>query len=80
MREDLRSYTLDLYKSYHLCENHFEESKLKNKDNKKAGIICYVVQTLFNVTNPPPKVTPTTGIRLTISDKMLSSCNRRYTV
>ena len=39
-REDLRSYTPQhLYKSYHICDNHFEESQFKNNDYNKTGII-----------------------------------------
>ena len=57
-RADLDSYTCEhLYKNYIVCENHFEESQFMNPNVKKKKLIHTAVPTLFDVPNPPPKVT-----------------------
>ena len=45
-----------LYKNYKLCAKHFEDSQFMNADQKKS-LVHNAVPTLFDIPNPPPKVT-----------------------
>ena len=63
-REDIRSYTPQhLYTNYRICYKHFEDSQFMNKENRKAGFIWCALPTLFDVPNPPPKITPQRKMR-----------------
>ena len=75
-REDIRSYTPQhLYTNYRICDKHFEDSQFMNRENRKAGIIWCALPTLFDVPNPPPKVTPQRKMRT--SSSMPSSEKKR---
>lgn len=47
-----------LNRNYRLCSNHFEESQFMNKIQKNR-LIWNAIPTLFDVPNPPAKVTET---------------------
>lgn len=55
-RDDLRNIPVHKLYNYELCSNHFEESQFTNKE-KKNRLIQTAVPTLFDVPNPPAKVT-----------------------
>ena len=56
-REDLLGKeTLQLHRNYQLCANHFENNQFMNVV-KKNSLVHNAVPTLFDVPNPPPKVT-----------------------
>ena len=55
-RDDLRNIPVHKLYNYELCSNHFEESQFTNKE-KKNWLIQTAVPTLFDVPNPPAKVT-----------------------
>ena len=48
---------VQLYNGYRLCSNHFEESQFLGPLAKNR-LVWNAVPTLFNVPNPPKKVTP----------------------
>ena len=54
--EDLRHSPLQKLYNYELCFNHFEESQFTNKEMKKR-LKCDAIPTLFDVPNPPWKIT-----------------------
>ena len=56
-RDDIRQTPLHKLCHLHLCSNHFEDSQFMNK-NTKSKLIWNAVPTLFDVPNPPPKITP----------------------
>ena len=56
-REDLRHIPVKKLSEYQLCSNHFEDSQFMNKETK-SKLIWNTVPTLFDVPNPPVKVTP----------------------
>ena len=45
-----------LYKNYKLCSKEFEDSQFMNADQKKS-LVHKAVPTIFDIPNPPPKVT-----------------------
>ena len=56
-RQDLLNKEIaKLYRNYHLCSDHFEESQFMNAQEKKR-LIWNAVPSIFNVPNPPPSVT-----------------------
>ena len=56
-REDVRHTPLNKLCHFQLCSNHFEDSQFMNK-NTKTKLIWNAVPTLFDVPNPPAKITP----------------------
>ena len=56
-REDLRHTPLNKLCHFQLCSNHFEDSQFMNR-NTKSKLIWNDVPTLFDVPNPPAKITP----------------------
>ena len=61
--EDIRNIPSHKLYSYELCSNHFEDSQFTDKE-KKNRLIRNAVPTLFNVPNPPSKVTPTRSLKV----------------
>ena len=56
-RDDIRNLPSKKLYNLELCSNHFEDSQFMNKETKNK-LIWNAVPTLFDVKNPPPKVTP----------------------
>ena len=56
-RDDLRHTPLNKLCHFKLCSNHFEDSQFMNR-NTKSKLIWNAVPTLFDVPNPPAKITP----------------------
>ena len=56
-RDDLRNIPTKKLYNYELCSMHFEDSQFKNKQ-KRNRFIETAIPTLFDVPNPPPKITP----------------------
>ena len=55
---DLEKYTAEeLYKNYTAFAEHFEDGQFMNPSEKKS-LIHMSIPTIFNMPNPPPKVTP----------------------
>ena len=61
-REVLRHIPVKKLFEYQLCSNHFEDSQFMNKETK-SKLIWNAVPTLFDVLNPPVKVTPSRLVR-----------------
>ena len=55
-REEIRNLPTKKLYNFELCSNHFEDSQFVNKE-KKSRFIRNAVPTLFDVPNPPPKMT-----------------------
>ena len=49
-----------LYKNYRICAKHFEDSQFMNPNKNK--LVWNAVPTLFDVPNPPAKITPPRSI------------------
>ena len=62
-RDDIRSIPLQKLYHFELCSNHFEDSQFTNKD-KRNRLIRNAVPTLFEVPNPPEKVTPSRPLKV----------------
>ena len=62
--EDLRGgvTTKKLY-NYQLCSKHFEESQFMNKEAQNK-LVWNTIPTLFDVPNPPSKVTPSCQVKV----------------
>ena len=56
-REDIIHTPLHKLCHFQLCSNHFEDSQFMNK-NTKSKLIWNAVPTLFDVPNPPARITP----------------------
>ena len=56
-REDLTHTPLNKLCHFQLCSNHFEDSQFMHR-NTKSKLIWNAVPTLFDVPNPPAKITP----------------------
>ena len=57
-REDIMSYSIEkLNKQYTVCANHFEDNQFMNPAMKNR-LIHNAVPTIFDIPNPPPKLTP----------------------
>ena len=56
-REDLRYIPVKKLFYNQLCSNHFEDSQFMNEETK-SKLTWNAVLTLFDVPNPPAKVTP----------------------
>ena len=61
-RDDLRKLPLHKLYTYELCSDHFESSQFTNVE-KKNRLIPDAIPTLFNVPNPPPKITPSRPLK-----------------
>ena len=57
-REDLMPYSTEkLNRQYTVCANHFEDNQLMNPAMKNR-LIHNDLPTIFDIPNPPPKLTP----------------------
>ncbi|XP_076441982.1 uncharacterized protein LOC143281002 isoform X3 [Babylonia areolata] len=57
-RADLQGKTSEyLYTNCKLCSEHFEPNQFMNPSAEKLSLVWNAVPTLFNIPNPPPKVT-----------------------
>ena len=61
-RDDLRTVPLERLYTYELCSNHFENSQFTNPERKNR-LTKHAIPTLFNVPNPPQKITPTRPLK-----------------
>ena len=56
-RDDLRAVPIEKLYEYRLCSTHFEDSQFMNLETKNK-LRWDAVPTLFNVPNPPKRITP----------------------
>lgn len=56
-RDDLRKVPVEKLYGYRLCSMHFEDSQFMNVE-KKDKLVWSAVPTLFDVPNPPKRITP----------------------
>ena len=61
--EDLRGVTTRKLYNYQLCSKHFEESQFMNKETQNK-LVWNAIPTLFDVPNPPSKVTPSCQVKV----------------
>ena len=60
--DDLRTFPIQKLCYYQLCSKHFEDSQFMNKETKNK-LIWNAIPTLFDVLNPPSKITPSWTIK-----------------
>ena len=60
--DDLGTFPIQKLCHYQMCSEHFEDSQFMNKETK-TKLIWNAIPTLFDVPNPPSKVTPSQPIK-----------------